>query len=125
MIKKITLAVLAVMFVFVFSSNAIAQKGSTDKEAEAIKAEKTEVKQDVVPLSEKMKNPEKYNPTPQTVQTKVSNNPTNKRTITQEIKDLKVVINRLETKEDKLPFEEKRLTQLKQQLTEKEKILKD
>ena len=38
MIKKITLAVLAVMFVFVFSSNAIAQKGSTDKEAEAIKA---------------------------------------------------------------------------------------
>ena len=125
MINKITLAVLAVMFVFVCSSNAIAQKATTDKETKETKTAKAEVKHDAVPLSEKMKNPEKYNPTPQTVQTKVSNNPTNKRTITQEIKDLKIVINRLENKEDKLPFEEKRLTQLKQQLTEKEKVLKD
>lgn len=124
MINKITLAVLAVMFVFVFSSNAIAQKATTNKETEETKAAKTEVKQDAVPLAEKMKNPEKYNPTPQVVQTKVSQNPTNKRTVSEEIKDLKIIINRLEAKEDKLPFEEKRLTQLKQQLVEKEKTLK-
>lgn len=114
--KKITLVLLVGIFVFAFGNMATAQKKSSK--------EKTEVAKEAVPLSEKMKNPEKYNPTPQTVKTKVSKNPTNKRTVAEEIRDLKVVIARLEAKEEKLPFEEKRLTQLKKQLAEKEKVAK-
>lgn len=119
MTKKITLALLVGIFVFAFSNMATAQKKTSTAKSEV----KTEVKKEVS-LSEKMKNPEKYNPTPQTVQTKASKNPVNKRTIMEEIRDLKIIIARLEAKEEKLPFEEKRLTQLKKQLAEKEKAAK-
>ncbi|MFK7949985.1 MAG: hypothetical protein AB8G11_20515 [Saprospiraceae bacterium] len=115
MTKKITLALLIGIFVFAFGNMATAQKRTSTT--------KTEVKKEVS-LAEKMKNPEKYNPTPQTVKTKASKNPTNKRTVTQEIRDLKIVIARLEAKDEKLPFEERRLTQLKKQLAEKEKTVK-
>lgn len=115
MTKKITLALLVGIFVFAFGNMATAQKKTSKV--------KSEVKKEV-PLSEKMKNPEKYNPTPQTVKTKASKNPTNQRTVAQEIRDLKIVIARLEAKEEKLPFEQKRLTQLKKQLAEKEKVSK-
>lgn len=120
MTKKITFALLVGIFIFAFSNMATAQK-KTSKE---ISKETTEVVKKEVPLSEKMKNPEKYNPTPQTVATKASKNPTNKRTVAQEIRDLKIVITRLEAKEEKLPFEEKRLVQLKKQLAEKEQAQK-
>lgn len=115
MTKKITIVLLVGIFVFAFGNMATAQKKTSTA--------KTEVKKEV-PLSEKMKNPEKYNPTPQTAKNKASKNPTNKRTVAQEIRDLKIVITRLEAKEEKLPFEEKRLTQLKKQLAEKEKAVK-
>lgn len=123
MTKKITLALLVGIFVFAFSNMAMAQKKTSTAKSEVKTEVKTEVKKEVS-LSEKMKNREKYNPTPQTVHTKASKNPTNKRTVAQEIRDLKIVIARLEAKEEKLPFEEKRLTQLKKQLAEKEKAVK-
>ena len=46
------------------------------------------------------------------------------RTVEQEIQDLKFVIKNLEAKEDKIPFEVKRLAELKKQLAEKEKAVK-
>ena len=116
MTKKITFALLVGIFIFAFNNVATAQKKSSKKTTEVVKKE--------VSLSEKMKQPEKYNPTPQAVATKASNNPTNKRTTAQEIRDIKIVIARLEAKKEKLPFEEKRLIQLKKQLAVKEKAVK-
>jgi len=113
MTKKITLSLLVGIFIFAFSSSAIAQ----DKTKATTVTHKTEV-------VEKQKNPEKYNPRPQTVQNKASKNPIRKRTVEQEIKDLKTIIARLDAKEEKLPFEVKRLALLKKQLAEKEKAVK-
>lgn len=112
MTKKITLTLLVGIFVFAFGVSATAQKKTNSPAKENIT------------VAEKMKTPEKYNPTPQTVQTKASKNPTNKRTVKQEIRDLKIVIARLEAKEEKLPFEVKRLAILKKELAKKEKAVK-
>jgi peptidoglycan hydrolase CwlO-like protein len=114
MTKKITLSLLVGIFVFAFSSSAIAQ----DKT-------KSTAKEGVVSVAKKQENPEKYNPRPQEIQNKASQNPIRVRTVEQEIKDLKTIIARLEAKEDKIPFEVKRLAELKKQLVEKEKALKE
>jgi hypothetical protein len=46
------------------------------------------------------------------------------RTVEQEIIDLKFVIKNLEAKEEKIPFEVKRLAELQKQLVKKEKTVK-
>jgi hypothetical protein len=96
--------------VFAFSESTFAQKRSTTKKV----AETT--------VAEKMKTPEKYNPKPQATVSKASKNPTRPaKTKAEAIRDLKIIIKRLEAKENKLPYDNKRLTRLKKELTEKEK----
>lgn len=110
MSKKIILTLFVGILVFTFSESAFAQKELTSK-----KSEKTSV-------SEKMKTPEKYNPKPQATTSKTSKNPIRPaKTKAEEIRDLKIIIKRLEAKESKLPYEDKRLTRLKKELAEKEK----
>jgi hypothetical protein len=110
MSKKIILTLFVGILVFAFSESAFAQKKSTAKKAEE------------VTVAEKMKSPEKYNPKPQAATSKLSKNPIRPaKTKAEEIKDLKIIIKRLEAKEDKLPYEVKRLTRLKKELAEKAK----
>ncbi len=110
MSKKIILTLFVGILVFAFSETAFAQKESTTKKV----AETT--------ITEKMKTPEKYNPKPQSVATKASKNPIRPaKTKAEEIRDLKIIIKKLEAKENKLPYDEKRLTRLKKELVEKEK----
>jgi cell division protein FtsL len=116
MAKKITLSLLVGIFVFAFSTAAIAQdktKSTTANEA--------------VSVVKKQENVEQYNPRPQEIQNKASQNPIRVRTVEQEIKDLKFVIKNLEAKKEKtplLPFEVNRLAELKKQLAAKEKAVK-
>jgi|AntRauTorckE5430_2_1112549.scaffolds.fasta_scaffold02724_2 cell division protein FtsL len=113
MTKKITLSLLVGIFIFAFSTSAIAQdktKSTTEKEA--------------VSIVKKQENAEQYNPRPQQIQNKASKNPIRVRTVEQEIIDLKFVIKNLEAKEEKIPFEVKRLAELQKQLVEKEKTVK-
>lgn len=110
MSKKIILTLFVGILVFAFSESAFAQKKSTAKKAEE------------VTVAEKMKSPEKYNPKPQATVTKASKNPIRPaKTKAEEIRDLKIIIKRLEAKENKLPYEVKRLTRLKKELVEKAK----
>lgn len=113
MTKKITLSLLVGIFIFAFSTSAIAQdktKSTTEKEA--------------VSIVKKQENAEQYNPRPQQIQNKASKNPIRVRTVEQEIIDLKFVIKNLEAKEEKIPFEVKRLAELQKQLVKKEKTVK-
>jgi cell division protein FtsL len=114
MTKKITLSLLVGIFVLAFSTSTIAQD----------KTKATTAKEEAVSVAKKQENPEKYNPRPQEIQNKASQNPIRIRTVEQEIQDLKFVIKNLEAKKEKLPFEVKRLAELKKQLTEKEKVVK-
>lgn len=113
MTKKITLTLLVGIFIFAFNMSATAQKKTNSTTVE-----------EVTPVTEKQKRVEQYNPRPQEVQNKASKNSIRQRSLEEEIRDLKSVIARLEAKTERLPFEEKRLAQLKQDLALKEKALK-